>query len=114
MKLINSSDVVKAPVQMEGAKDVQIQWLLGKDDDVPTFAMRLFELQPGGHTPLHTHPHEHEVFVLEGTGIVRDNGQERPIGPEDAILVPGGCEHNFENTGDGVFRFLCLIPASAS
>lgn len=113
MRLVHSSDVSKTPVEMEGAKGAQIQWLIGKDDEAPTFAMRLFELQPGGHTPLHTHPHEHEVFVLEGTGIVRDNGQERPIGPENAILVPGGCEHNFENTGGSVLRFLCLIPTAA-
>ncbi len=113
MKLANSRDVTKTPVEMEGAKGVQIQWLIGKDDAPPSFAMRLFEVQPGGHTPLHAHPHEHEVFVLEGTGIVMDDGQERPIGPEDAILVPGGCKHNFQNTGDSVLRFLCLIPNSA-
>lgn len=113
MKLANSSEVAKASVEIEGAKDVQIQWLIRADDGAPNFAMRLFEVQPGGHTPLHTHPHEHEVFVLEGTGVVIDNGQERPIGPEDAILVPGGCEHNFQNTGDSVLRFLCLIPNSA-
>lgn len=113
MKLINSRDVAKVQVEMEGAQGAQIQWLIGKDSEAPTFAMRLFELEPGGHTPLHSHPHEHEVFVLAGTGIVRDNGQERPIGPEDAILVPGGCEHNFENTGDSVLRFLCLIPTAA-
>ena len=42
-----------------------------------------------------------------------DEGVERPIGPEDAILVPGGCKHNFQNTGETVLRFLCLIPNSA-
>lgn len=114
MKVENVRNVTKTPVAMEGAKGVQIQWLIGNDDGARNFAMRLFELEPGGHTPLHTHPHEHEVFVLEGTGIVMDEGTERPIGPEDAILVPGGCEHNFKNTGDSVLRFLCLIPASAS
>lgn len=113
MKLANSSDVTKTPVEMEGAKGAQIQWLIGKGDEAPNFAMRLFELQPGGHTPLHAHPHEHEVFVLAGEGIVMDDGQERPIGPEDAIFVPGGCKHNFQNTGDSVLRFLCLIPTSA-
>ena len=113
MKLAHSSDVTKTAVEMEGAKGAHIQWLIGKDDDAPNFAMRLFELEPGGHTPLHAHPHEHEVFILSGQGIVMDNGQERPIGPEDAILVPGGCEHNFQNTGDSVLRFLCLIPTSA-
>jgi quercetin dioxygenase-like cupin family protein len=113
MKVAHTSEVAKTAVNMEGAKDVQIQWLLGKDDGTPSFAMRLFEVQPGGHTPLHAHPHEHEVFVLEGEGIVMDEGRESPIKAEDAILVPGGCEHNFRNTGDSVLRFLCLIPNSA-
>ncbi len=113
MKIASSSKVTKVPVEMEGAKGAQIQWLIGKDDEAPNFAMRLFELQPGGHTPLHAHPHEHEVFILAGKGIVMDEGTERPIGPEDAILVPGGCKHNFQNTGNSVLRFLCLVPMSA-
>ena len=113
MKVAHSSDVAKTVVNMEGAEGVAIQWLIGKDDEAENFAMRLFEVQPGGHTPLHTHPHEHEVFVLEGQGVVTDEGAERPIGPEDAILVPGGSLHNFKNTGDSVLRFLCLIPNSA-
>jgi len=113
MKVENSKNITKTAVEMDGAKDVQIQWLIGKDDGAKNFAMRLFEVQPGGHTPLHAHPHEHEVFILEGTGIVMDDGTERSFGPEDAILVPGGCKHNFQNTGDTVLRFLCLIPDAA-
>jgi quercetin dioxygenase-like cupin family protein len=73
----------------------------------------MFELQPGGHTPLHTHPHEHEVFVLEGEGVVTFEGAEHPIEPEHVVFVPGGVEHNFRNVGGSVFRFLCMIPANA-
>jgi len=113
MKVAHSNDVAKTAVNMEGAEGVAIRWLIGQNDEAPNFAMRLFEVEPGGHTPLHTHPHEHEVFILEGRGVVTDEGAERPIGPEDAILVPGGCRHNFKNTGDTVLRFLCLIPNSA-
>ena len=75
--------------------------------------MRLFELKPGGHTPLHTHPHEHEVFIVDGQGIFVCEGKEHPFGPEYVIFVPGGEEHRFINTGDSVLRFLCLIPATA-
>jgi len=113
MKLVNSNDVPKLPVEMEGAQGVTIQWLIGKEDKAQNFAMRLFELQPGGHTPLHRHPHEHEVFVLAGHGVVVFEGQSSPIGSEDVILVPGGKEHCFQNTSDTLLRFLCLIPASA-
>ena len=113
MKVEKSANVTRQPVDLDGAKGVQIRWLISKEDGAPTFAMRMFELEPGGHTPLHAHPHEHEVFILEGQGVVVDEGTERQLGPEDVVFVPGGTEHNFKNTGDGVLRLLCLIPMSA-
>jgi len=113
MKLANSNDVPKLPVEHEGAEGATIQWLIGKDDGAPNFAMRLFELQPGGHTPLHRHPHEHEVFVVSGHGVVVFESESSPIGSEDAIFIPGGKEHCFENTSDAPLRFLCLVPMSA-
>ena len=70
MKIEKSSNIKKSPVEIEGAKDVGIRWLISKEDGAENFAMRMFELEPGGHTPLHTHPQEHEVFVLEGQGTL--------------------------------------------
>jgi quercetin dioxygenase-like cupin family protein len=113
MKLVRSKDVVKKPVNVDGAKGVEIRWLISKEDGAANFAMRMFEVQPGGQTPLHRHPHEHEVFALEGRGTVVCDGRSSPFGPEDVIFVPGNAEHCFKNTGDKSLRFLCLIPASA-
>jgi quercetin dioxygenase-like cupin family protein len=113
MKVENSAKIAKKAVEMEGAAGVEIRWLISKEDEAPNFAMRMFELAPGGHTPLHRHPHEHEVFVLEGDGVFVYEGQEHAIGPEDVVFVPGGSEHNFKNTGDSALRFLCLVPMSA-
>jgi quercetin dioxygenase-like cupin family protein len=62
---------------------------------------------------LHTHPHEHEVFIVEGNGALVFEGKESAFGPEYVIFVPGGKEHQFKNTGDSLVRLLCLIPASA-
>jgi len=114
MKLANSNDIPTKPVEVEGAKGVQMRLLIGKPDGAPTFAMRMFEVQPGGQTPLHTHPHEHEVFVVAGHGVVVCNGKTSPIGTEDAIFMPGGAEHCFKNTSDVPLRFLCLVPIAAS
>lgn len=44
MKLANSNDIPKKPVEVEGAKDVTMRLLIGKPDNAPTFAMRLFEV----------------------------------------------------------------------
>jgi quercetin dioxygenase-like cupin family protein len=113
MKIEQSSNIAKVAVEAEGVKDVGVRWLISKDDGAENFAMRMFELQPGGHTPLHTHLHEHEVFVLEGQGTFVYEGQEHPFSPEYVIFVPAGSEHQFKNTGNSIMRMLCLIPASA-
>jgi quercetin dioxygenase-like cupin family protein len=113
MKIEKSSDIKKSPVEADGAKDVTIRWLISKADGAENFAMRLFEVQPGGCTPLHTHPHEHEVFVIEGQGILFYEGQQHLFGAEYVIFVPGGKEHRFQNTGDSILRLLCIVPAGA-
>jgi quercetin dioxygenase-like cupin family protein len=114
MKVEKSANIAKKPVAVEGAQGVAIRVLISKDDGAPTFAMRMFEVQPGGHTPLHRHPHEHEVFVLEGTGVLVHEGQEHRFAREDVIFVPGGGEHCFQNAGPSTLRFLCLVPLSGA
>ena len=113
MKVEKSSNISKCAVELEGAKDVEIRWLISKEDGAENFAMRMFELQPGGHTPLHTHAHEHEVFVIEGQGVFVYEGQENEFSAEYVIFVPADKEHQFRNTGNSVLRMLCLIPAAA-
>ena len=110
MKIEKSSNITKKSVEMEGAKDVDIRWLISKEDGAENFAMRMFEFQPGGHTPLHTHPHEHEVFVLEGEGVVLEDDLQHPLRPGTVVFVPPKQPHQFRNTGAGPLKFLCLVP----
>jgi len=113
MKCQKSSDIPISQVEAEGAEGVRIRWLIGKDDGIENFAMRMFELQPGGHTPRHSHRHEHEVFVLEGNGVFFCQGKEHAFESGYVIFVPPQKEHQFRNTGDSTLRFLCLVPAFA-
>ena len=64
---------------MPGATGCQVRWLVGPGDGAPNFAMREFEVAPGGHTPRHSHPYEHEVFVLQGSGVVYEGDTEHPL-----------------------------------
>ena len=95
---------------MAGAKDVGIRVLISKADGAQNFAMRMFEVQPGGHTPLHTHSNEHEVFILEGRGLLVYKGGEYRFESGHVIFVEPDSEHQFKNTGNTVLKFLCLIP----
>ena len=110
MKITKYTNVEKTKVELDGVKDVDMRLLISEKDGAEHFRMRMFEVQPGGHTPLHSHPFEHEVFVVEGTGVFVFEGKEHSIEPGFVIFVPGNREHCFRNTGDIVLKFLCLIP----
>jgi len=99
-----------APVKEEGSQGVRIKWLLDKSVGTPTFMMRHFTLEPGGHTPYHKHEWEHEVYVLDGEGAVKHEATEYLVGPGDAIYVPPSQMHQFRSTASAPFTFLCLVP----
>ena len=110
LKMMSALEVGAKDVEMDGVEGVSIRWLISKDDGAPNFAMRLFEVAPGGHSPLHSHDWEHEVYIVDGSGELVFEGERRPFEKGWFIHVPTGREHQFVNTGDSVMRFLCLVP----
>ncbi len=112
MKLMNYEDVPAQDVSEPGAGRVKIRWLIGDKDNAPNFTMRLFEVKPGGFTPLHSHPWEHEVFILNGQGKVVREGEDVPIKSGDFVFIPPEEKHQFKNDQDSLLSFLCLIPIS--
>lgn len=106
MKLFN----YKA-IEREG----RLRWLVRG----PNFDMRLVEIEPRADDPEqqhrpHTHPWEHEVFVIEGNGAVWDGNEKRGVGEGDVIYIPAGEAHTLINSGDTVLRFICCIPAKVN
>ncbi len=110
MKVVHFEQVESSPVQTEGSSGCRIRCLIGEADHAPSFTMRQFEVAPGGHTPKHVHAHEHEVFVLQGTGVVVEGNVERPVRAGTAVFVAPNELHQFRNTGSTPLMFLCLIP----
>jgi quercetin dioxygenase-like cupin family protein len=89
---------------------VTMRVVIGPDEGAPFFNMRVFEVEPGHSTPHHSHWWEHEVFVLSGEGVVKTGAGDIPIRHGSTVFVPGGEMHQFQNGGDGVLRFICLVP----
>ena len=114
MKVKTCEQVENRPVQMDGAEGCTVRQLIQETDGAPNFAMRQFTVEPGGHTPKHHHPYEHEVYVLEGSGIVIDGDEERQLGAGDCVFVAPDDVHQFRNTGDQPMKFLCLVPNSGN
>ena len=108
MEVKHSPEIDGKPV--EGVPGVTVSWLWSAADGAPTFALRLFEVEPGAATPYHSHAHEHEIYVLSGQGHLRGKSREHALRPDDTILVLPNEEHQFVNTGTNPMRFLCGIP----
>jgi len=97
----------------EGASKLKVRWLITKETGAENFAMRLFEMEPEGHSPFHAHHWEHEVFILDGEGYVVCGDEEVRFRSGDVIFVPPNEKHQFKNDGAETLRFLCLIPILA-
>ena len=110
MKVIHYRDVDPEVVEAKGAGKTTIRWLIAAGDGAPNFAMRLFEVEPGGQTPLHTHDWEHEVFILSGEGSVWKEGEEISVSPGTAVFVSPQEKHRFRNAGAEKLRLICLVP----
>jgi quercetin dioxygenase-like cupin family protein len=110
VKHVHYSEVELEEPSVEGIKDLKLRWLISKKDGAENFAMRLFEVKPGGYSPLHQHDWEHEVFILEGEGTAKDKKNEKSFKQGDIFFVPPMEWHQFVNTGKNTLKFLCLIP----
>ena len=114
MKINHHTDIDLKPVEMEGAANTKVRQLIGANVEAANFAMRMFEIDPGGHTPRHQHDYEHEIYVLEGEGVVFEGDEEHTLKPGDCVYVHPNDVHQFRNNGDQPMKMLCLIPNSAT
>ena len=94
----------------EKSPGVQLRTVIGADQGAPNFAMRVIELAPGASPHYHSHPWEHEVFILEGQGFLVQGNNEVPFSKGDVIFVPPDEEHQLRNTSQEPLEFICLIP----
>ncbi|MFX1564516.1 MAG: cupin domain-containing protein [Promethearchaeota archaeon] len=97
-------------VTQYGSIGTTIRWLINRDNGARTFAMRRFEVQPGGEIPLHSHKADHEIYILSGQGIAFTPHQKVPIKADMFLYVPPNEEHGYRNTGEIALVFICVIP----
>lgn len=110
MHIVDVHQFEASEVEGHGAEGVTIQWLIDESVGAPNFAMRRFVIAPGGHTPSHEHPWEHEAYIVRGHGeVILDDGPVA-FGPDNAIFIPPDERHQFRNTGDEPLEMLCLVP----
>lgn len=53
---------------------------------------------PGSKVPAHTHnDHEQAYIILQGSGVMRINGEERMVTANTVVYIPKNAEHEITN-----------------
>ena len=64
--------------------------------------------------PAHSHDHyEETIYGLDGVMTWTMNGKPIDIGPGQALCIPRGAVHRFDNNGDLDAKSLCVISPAA-
>lgn len=105
-------EVTKTQIDLEGVKGITKQLVLGSDDGVPNFSIRVFTLEPGGYSPHHSHEVEHINVILSGQGCLMDqDGNANELVEGDFAFVAPHDVHQFRNTSNTEnFVFICAVP----
>jgi quercetin dioxygenase-like cupin family protein len=99
---------------VERARSTEMAILIGPMHGAPNFTKRKFRMAPGARIPKHVHPDlEHEQFVLSGTLTLSLDGEVQDVESGEAVFIPAGTVHWYENRGDEPVEFLCSIPNKA-
>ncbi len=111
--IIKKSDDAAAQ-EVPNAVGASIQILFGAEDVASGFHTRKFRLEPQGRIPAHRHDTvEHQQYVLEGQMVLHLDGREKVVMAGDAVYIPAGVVHSYENREQGPVSFLCIVPATS-
>jgi quercetin dioxygenase-like cupin family protein len=95
---------------------LSVRFLLTGDNSNGSVA--IFELfVPGGQrlqAPAHSHNHyEETIYGVDGVITFTVNGEPIEIGPGQALCIPRGAIHRFDNNTDQNVKAVCVISPAA-
>src|SRR6266567_8968613 len=93
-----------------------VRFLITGEDSTGTLAA--FELVvPGAQrlaAPAHSHDHyEETIYGIEGVLTWTVDGKQIDVGPGQALCIPRGAIHRFDNNGTRDVKALCVITPAA-
>jgi quercetin dioxygenase-like cupin family protein len=110
MQHILQNKLQKEEVKNFGSEKTTIQWFR-RPEEANMFMLRRFEIGPDGHIGIHTHPEEHQIYILKGPIILQsENKQEIEVVEDEFIYVPPNESHGYKNPNPFPVSFLCGIP----
>ncbi len=110
MKIINYTEVEAENLDLPGAKGVKLGVVAGKEDGACGFTAMVLTIEPGGHTPDHSHPWAEEIFIHKGQGEVKAESLCQNILAGDSLFFAAEEPHQFIDTSDKPLVMVCVIP----
>lgn len=98
------------------ADGARIRELAGRGSDLASHSLAVIAHPPGTESRDHRHKIADEVYLVwSGRGRVRVAGEERAVGPGDAIIIRAGQTHKLWNDGpDDLVLIVSCAPAHAA
>jgi len=109
--VVNAEDVPVEDLRKRGAEKVKVRYLIDERHGSNRFALRIYTVEKDGCTPLDQHQYEHQVYVLNGEGLLRmhkNRSVSRPIRAGDTVFIPSNAVHQFTNEREEPLVFLCV------
>lgn len=82
-------------------------WLAKAEDTAGAFLMCEVQMEQGKLTPLHTHPADESLYLLEGELLMHMDGEEYRLTAGGLAFAPRGVPHAFKVLSP-VARVLCV------
>jgi S-methyl-1-thioxylulose 5-phosphate methylthiotransferase len=113
------NEVAKEPYKTgEGAAEgaacfcgIDRQTIIGMRGESAKFHVRYFEVEPGGHSSLEKHEHEHAVICVRGKGRALAGDKIFEVGFMDTLYVAPSEPHQLFNPFEEPFGFICIVDA---
>lgn len=103
MKHIYYTDVQGLDASLLGLEDTSGMTVkLISDDSI------LIEICPGGRTPCHSHNDKERIVVMEGTGEIKVNTENRAIQPWDFVELNNNEQHQIINNSNELLTLMCF------
>ena len=91
--------------------ELAIRFLVEGEQSAGSVAVFEFDVPAGARVPVaHSHDgYEETVYGLEGVLTWTVEGAPTDVGPGEALCIPRGAVHHFDNTGDVAARALAIV-----
>lgn len=106
----NEKNLKSYEVTSDAAKNAEMKVLISPTEGWEGYVMREVILGKDGYSPEHQHPWPHINYVIEGQGKILMGDKYQEVSAGSYAFVPGNTLHQYRNTGQTTFRFICIVP----